>query len=451
MPPEASTVSTPLSQRICAELEAVGSRHTETHARTERRRHLLAQALAAGLPGGRDEGFRYTQLRPLEKLAFSPARPATDAAVRAAALLPQPLPGFTRVVFIDGYLCAELSSEPARLLASDATVRLPQLLLSRVADTDSTLLEAAGPVVPAGRRFALINAAFADETLHIEVAAGADPARVELLFLSLQEGAQGASYPRVAVRCAPHATLQLVERFAGAADTATFSNASIELDLADGARCSHYRVQALGLRAMHIETLGAALHAAAHYDLHSLHAGAASARSTVAIDLLGAQASAAVHAAQVAGTTQSIDAQVTVEHHGPATTTVETFRGIAAQRARIAFNGHMIVRETARGADTRQSLRCLLAGPDTEADVRPQLEIYTDEVRASHGATVGKLDENMLFYLLSRGIDRDTAQSLLKWAFLAEVLTRIDIPQLRQDAQQLVFGRVQGLIGEALS
>ena len=205
------------------------------------------------------------------------------------------------------------------------------------------------------------------------------------------------------------------------------------------------------MRAVHLETLGAVLQQAASYEICSLHAGALSSRSTVQVRLAGAEASFTLHAAQVADGMQVQDAQVTVEHCARATRTAEFFRGIAAGRARIAFNGHMIVRETAAGANTQQSLRCLLSGPETEADVRPQLEIYTDDVRASHGATVGKLDENMLFYLLSRGIDRDTAQSLLKWAFMAEVLGRIDLPALRHDAQQLVFGRVQGLIGEALA
>ena len=101
----------------------------------------------------------------------------------------------------------------------------------------------------------------------------------------------------------------------------------------------------------------------------------------------------------------------------------------------MAFNGKVVVARGAVGADSQQSLRGLLAGPEAEIDVRPQLEIYTDEVRCSHGATTGKLDEQMLFYLLSRGLQRDTAQRLLKWAFLEDVIARIAVPELRRESE----------------
>jgi Fe-S cluster assembly protein SufD len=118
-------------------------------------------------------------------------------------------------------------------------------------------------------------------------------------------------------------------------------------------------------------------------------------------------------------------------------------RGIAGGRSRVAFNSKVVVRERAQGTDSRQSLRGLLAGPQAEIDVRPQLEIYTDDVRCNHGATAGKLDDNMLFYLLSRGIDRDTAQQLLKWAFLEDVVARIAIPELRKHIEASLAGQMK--------
>jgi len=109
----------------------------------------------------------------------------------------------------------------------------------------------------------------------------------------------------------------------------------------------------------------------------------------------------------------------------------------------VGFNGKIVVAPGAAGTDSRQSLRGLLAGPGAEIDVRPQLEIYTDDVRCSHGATAGKLDDNMLFYLLSRGIERDTAQRLLKWAFLEDVVSRIAIPDLRKHIETRLAGQLQ--------
>lgn len=441
----------PITERISAEFEAAqGVAPAPQAAELTQRRAALQAALAAGLPGQRDEGFRYAQLRPLDRLKFTALTPgagANPAIAEAEALLPRPLPGFARVVYVDGQLCTALCSESVRKLGDMAAVEFAGVRLAHARPSG----EAVAAVVPAERRFALINAAFATDTLRIDVRASAGPARIELLFVALTDGAAGASYPRIVVDVTAGSQLELVERQLGTGDAATFTNASAELRLARGAHCRHYRLQSLGTRAMHIETLQATLDADAHYALQLLHAGAGSMRSTIDVELAGAGGRIDVHGAQVAGGTQVQDTQLTIEHRGAATTTSETFRGIGSGRARIAFNGHMIVRETARGASTQQSLRGLLAGPETEADLRPQLEIYTDDVRASHGATAGKLDENMLFYLLSRGIDRGTAQNLLKWAFMAEVITQIPIAQLREDAQQLVLGRVQGLIGEALS
>ena len=130
------------------------------------------------------------------------------------------------------------------------------------------------------------------------------------------------------------------------------------------------------------------------------------------------------------------DTYALVEHVAPHARTTQTFRGIAAGRSRVAFNGKIVVRARPHGTDSRQSLRGLLAGAEAEIDVRPQLEIYTDDVRCSHGATAGKLDDDMLFYLLSRGITPDVAQRLLKWAFLEDVVAKIELPELRRQIER---------------
>ena len=163
---------------------------------------------------------------------------------------------------------------------------------------------------------------------------------------------------------------------------------------------------------------------------------------TCNIRLAGERSEVGIYAASVADLHQSHDHFVLVEHMVPQALTEQTFRGVAAGRARVAFNGKVVVRKDARGTDSRQSLRGLLAGPEAEIDVRPQLEIYTDDVKCSHGATAGKLDDDMLFYLLSRGLDHDTAQRLLKWAFLEDVVARIEVPELRRQIEQSLAGQM---------
>jgi Fe-S cluster assembly protein SufD len=131
-----------------------------------------------------------------------------------------------------------------------------------------------------------------------------------------------------------------------------------------------------------------------------------------------------------------------IEHAAAATETRQTFRGIAGGRARIGFNGHIVMRPGAARAASQQSLRTLITGAAAEANLRPQLEIYTDDVRANHGATAGRLDEQMLFYLLSRGIDRSTAESLLQWAFVAEIAAPLADATLRLAARQALASRL---------
>jgi Fe-S cluster assembly protein SufD len=257
------------------------------------------------------------------------------------------------------------------------------------------------------------------------------------------DGQIGASYPRVELRLGPAGRLVLVERHVSAGDSASFVTSAVSADLGRGAALDHYRVQELSSRAILFDTLSATLAQEASYRLRALGSGAAAGRSTLGVRLAGAHAALALSVAALGDRAQVQDGYALVEHLAPHTRTEETFRGIAAGRARVAFNGKIVVARDAHGTDSRQSLRGLLAGPEAEIDVRPQLEIYTDDVRCSHGATAGKLDDNMLFYLLSRGLDHDSAQRALKWAFLEDVIARIEVPELRRQIEERLAGAMQ--------
>src|SRR6185312_7261488 len=233
-----------------------------------------------------------------------------------------------------------------------------------------------------------------------------------------------------------------------------FVNASVKVDIGRDATVNHYRVQELVARAIWFDTLSAVLAQGATYKLHGVNAGGLSSRSTINVLLAGEHADASISVASLGDRQQIQDAFVRIEHSAPNARSEQTFRGISAGRARVAFNGMVVVREGAHGTDSQQSLRGLLAGPEAEIDVRPQLQIDTDDVRCAHGATAGKLDDDMLFYLLSRGIDPATAQRLLKWAFLEDVVARIEVPELRRQIERSLAGQMQepwpmGLPGSA--
>lgn len=394
------------------------------------RRAALAAVTERGLPAPREENWRYTNLRPLASLRFAP-RLALDAAAleRAAALLPAPIPGFERVVLVDGLYAASLSTPPGESAGVALAVRRGLGLRADPATGDL--------------RLASLAAAFAPEALAIE--AGADATRqLEVICVATAPGETTASYPALTIDVAARGRLKLIERQLGVDEPATFANAAIEVRLGAAAQLHHVRLQQAGRQAVHFETLRATLEADADYQLDTIALGALSARTTVHARLAGRGARIAYGRSVAIDDTQVNDACVTIEHAAPATVTEQDYRGIAAGRARVGFNGRVVMRDNAAGSASRQSLRSLLAGPGTEADVRPQLEIYTDDVKATHGATAGKLDEQMLFYLLSRGIEPRTAKSLLKWAHLTELVARVASPELRAQVERAFAARFTG-------
>jgi len=417
-------MSTALATRIADEYAAAADQLPVRVVSAARRLRAIKILSVEGLPATRDENWKYANLRALERVRFAPqsAQPAPAAALSAAAL-PAAIEGYVRYTFVDGVFARELSGA-AR---NDAAQGDPSRARGQ----------------PSDARFALLNDAFANDAAVFRIGAGADrPSCIEVLFVARTEASRAASYPRLDVEVAAGARLNLIERHMSIESDASFVNAAVEIDVGKGATVTHFRVQEMGARVTWIDTLNATVAQDASYQQLLVQLGALSARSTVHVRLAGARSVARLHALAAAGQHQTHDAYVLIEHAAPHGVSEQVFRGIAAGRARVAFNGKVTVCAGAPGTDSRQSLRGLLAGPEAEIDVRPQLEIHTDDVRCSHGATAGKLDESVLFYLLSRGLDPDIAQQLLKWAFLADVVAKIDIPELKRSIERALAGRI---------
>ncbi|MGH8298481.1 MAG: SufD family Fe-S cluster assembly protein [Steroidobacteraceae bacterium] len=450
-----------LSKRLLDEYAAVRESLPAGVVSAERRNEAIQALAAQGLPVTRDENWRYTNLRPLERARFAPVAAGTSAPMLplpSASDLPAKLAGFARYAFVDGAFAPELSSpvEHAGLTVthlrrgsqgSAGPDDLPRSGNSHGEDSSATItcLPRAFPALSSlpEARLALLNEAFATDTagIHVSSASG-EPPGVELVFIAVAGADAGTSYPRVQLALDPGTRLIVVERHVSAGAGANFVNSSINVDVGRGAHLTHYRLQQAGARSTWLDTLSAVLAADARYGLLAVNTGGLSARSTTYVQLAGPGAELTLSAAALGDRQQVQDNFALVEHIAPRARTEQTFRGIASGRARVAFNGKIAVREAAAGTDSRQSLRGLLAGPGAEIDVRPQLEIYTDDVRCSHGATAGKLDESMLFYLLSRGLAPEVAQRLLKWAFLEDVVSRIQLPELRRQIEQDLAGQM---------
>lgn len=385
----------------------------------------------SALPNNRDENWRYANLRPLAR-----AKPDAVAATTPSAdfALPPGLPGYERWVFADGHLVHSLSTRAPGSVASVLDFRDAGQDMARTLDAD---------LASAGADFALarINLQREGKVLHVSVADGAET-KLELDFIATAAAAAGTSYPRVQIHVGRGSRLRLVERHTSAGATDPAVNAAFDLALAADASVDHCRLQNCADGASVFDTLTAHLGDRAAYRLRTVTLGGLTSRSTQFVSLAGREARCELTAASIANGIQTHDFFAQVEHVGAGSATRQLYRGIATERGKLGFNGKMIVRDTAHGADSDQSLKTLLTGSGAEAAVRPQLEIYTDKVRAKHGATTGKLDEHMLFYLLSRGIDRPQAQALLQWAFIEDALSRIELAPLRQEIEHLVAAQL---------
>ncbi|HET9391192.1 MAG TPA: Fe-S cluster assembly protein SufD [Steroidobacteraceae bacterium] len=424
-----------VSSRIADDFAAAEQYLPASVLSTERRRSALQALQAQGLPTSREENWKYVNLRPLEKVRFAPLAARTGKAITVADLPPQLL-GYARYTFVDGVFAPELSSavdRPGVLIEPMRRTSQPRPAVGGLEARQSGDL-----------RFALLNDAFATDGASIRIAAEIDcPACVELVFVAATDSREAASYPRVDLAVASGARVGLIERHVSIGNDANFVNCAVSISAARASFVQHYRIQQTGARAQWYDTLSADLAESARYQLFSVHLGALTARSTVNIQLNGERAEVDLYAVSVGDARQVHDTYARIEHIAPRTRTSQSFRGISSGRARVAFNGKVTVSAGAYGTDSRQSLRGLLAGTEAEIDVRPQLEIYTDDVRCSHGATAGKLDDDMLFYLLSRGLERETAQRLLKWAFLEDVVAKIEVPELRRQIEQSLAGQLK--------
>jgi Fe-S cluster assembly protein SufD len=395
------------------------------------------------LPTNRDENWRYANLRPLAKAR---AEAVADAGLPASITLQAPLPDYERWVFVDGQFAADLSTPAAQ---SHAT-----LLNARDAGPEFTaMLDESLATEGPDFAFARINGARGNQVLHIAPPDGAGM-NIELTFVASAAAATGTSYPRVQVHAGRNSQVRIVERHVSAGGGDSAVNAAFDLALRHGATLDHCRLQNLDDAASGFDTLIAHVGERATYRLRTVTLGGLTSRSTILVKLAGRAARCDFTAASIANGIQTHDMFAEIEHAGADTVTRELYRGIATDRGKLGFNGKMVVSESGPGSDSEQSLKTLLTGNGAEASVRPQLEIHTDKVRAIHGATTGKLDDQMLFYLLSRGIDRRTAQTLLQWAFIEDAVSRVDCTELRAEIETLIAAQLnevsalEGLLGK---
>jgi Fe-S cluster assembly protein SufD len=387
-------------------------------------RQATAQRLrSVGLPQRSEENWRYANLRALDKLpSFLPVGFVPGDTIALPPSLPAALPGFLRLVLVDG----QVHHGPAS-----------------AAEALQCLVRSGAPAQRAeagsDQRLGLIATLFASAPVRLAL-----NAPIALEIVSLSSTLQTASYLDLCVDIAPGIHCKLVERHLGGAEDHGLVCMRLAVNLAAGAQLRHQRLFAVSAQTLLLDTLQATLATQAAYQLCQIAAGGSTARSTAEVRLQGAHATLDWQALAAGSGPQVNDTMLTVLHEAAGTRSEQLFRGIANGGAHVACNADTRVTKHARGARVSQSLRGLLDGAGAEINLRPQLTIDTDDIQARHGATTGKLDENLLFYLLSRGLGPEEARALLKSAFLAEVLKAIEPEALRRDAQLAIDQRLAG-------
>ncbi len=362
-----------------------------------------------GLPSLRDEAWRYTSLLPLADARFH--EPLTEAA------------GFERDTDMPDL--GELDDAP-RLVFVQGRFSAAQSLLPELAQVRSFAATADFGVLPQPERDRLValNTMLAEDGAIIDVPEGVDAGTIVLVSLGHDIGGTSVGFhPRHAIRLAPHATLTLVEIATGHGQY--LHNPVTEIVLARGAKLTHVRLQNEAVGAFHLATLYADIATNATYDAFTLSTGARVARTEIHARLGGTGGRAAINAAQLLRGRQHSDFTTVVSHDAPNCASRQTVKHVLADHARGVFQGKIEVARIAQKTDGYQMNQALLLSPDAEIDCKPQLEIFADDVKCSHGATVGELDAEQLFYLTSRGIPREEARAMLVRAFLAEGLDMI--------------------------
>jgi Fe-S cluster assembly protein SufD len=377
---------------------------------------------AQGLPGRRVEAWRYTDLAPVAALGFTEA--LTLAEEHPA--LPAPRAPH-RAVFVDGRFAAGLSTLPTGFAARSLAAEL---------DAARGLLGALDEPVP----MVALNTMLFEDGLFLDVPDGVDAGVMELLSIASHTERPIAFHPRHLIRLGAGAKLTLIETSTGPAGAAYLHNPVFEIAVAEGATFSHIRIQREGRAGFQLATVLAAIEAGGTYDNFTLNAGARLVRNEIHAALRGARAACHMNGAQLVADGQHADTTTFLDHAAPDCASRQTYKTVLAGRSRGVFQGKILVRQAAQRTDGYQMNQALLLSEEAEIDAKPQLEIYADDVKCSHGATVGALDEAQLFYLRSRGIPTATARSMLVEAFLTEALEGVTDETAKAALDEAVAG-----------
>jgi Fe-S cluster assembly protein SufD len=402
----------------------------------------IASFADQGFPQLSDEDWRFTNVAPIAKLNFQLA-PQISANGAESKLLDEAaftkLPG-QRLVFVNGFFCAKLSS----LKPVSGGVRIENL--SSALANDSALIEKhlGRYAHTANNTFAALNQAFFTDGAFIFVPKNvvvAEP--VQLIYISSAKNSGEMILPRNLIVAEANSQLTVVESYISTGNVAYFTNAVTEILAGDNAAVEHVKLQDEAADAFHIATIAGEFGRASNVSVHSIALGAKISRNNIRTHLAGEGLECVLNGLYLTRGEQLADHHMIVEHAQPHCASHEYFNGILDDKSKGVFHGRILVREIAQKTDAKQTNKNLLLSDDATADTKPQLEIYADDVKCTHGATIGQLNDESIFYLRSRGMSLDTARQMLIHAFAGEIIERIKCDPARAVIDKLVWDRLE--------
>jgi Fe-S cluster assembly protein SufD len=419
-------------------------------------RHLRRAAIerfeATGLPTTRDEDWRYTSLAPLEAAPWRLGLDAPPDGVTSdlVATLAVGAPSWSRLVFVNGRHVSALS----RIGPLPAGARLGSLADAILVDGDLVEAHLAGPAratdpvraaSPIARDggFAALNTAFWLDGGFLYLPADAVLQQpLELLFVSAAEAV--ASHPRNLLLLERGSRASVVASYVTVGSAGSLTNVTTEALVGAGATLEQYTVQRESARAFHVGRMEVRQERESALSSFTTTFGGRLTRNDVHAVLGGAGATASLHGLHVIGGRQHVDVHTVVDHASPHGRSRQLYKGVLDGSARAVFNGRVVVRPGAQKTDAHQTNKNLLLSDTVEVDSKPQLEIFADDVKCSHGAADGQLAADAIFYLRSRGLSEAAARALLAYGFAAEVIGRIPLAAVRTQLERLLAERLQG-------
>ena len=404
-----------------------------------RRRDAAEVLQRVGFPTRRMEEWKYTDVRPLLEQGFT-FQPVTSSVADNALVSAARTAGLDchELVFING----KFSQQHSRLVnVPDGIVISP--LSEVMADGDTRIEDIINKHLDIGKNgFTALNVAILEEGSVLKVP---DNARLDkplnLVYLTAGNETSACNLRNLVV-IGRNASASLIETYYGKGETDCFTNTLTEIHLDEGASLQHYRLQQEGEGTYHVGYQHVYQDRDSRYESHAVSLGGRLARTDLEVSLAGNGASCELNGLYMAHNKQHIDNHTRVDHLVPHTACTENYRGVLNGQSRGVFNGKIVVHKDAQKADAHLSNANLLLSSEAEVDTKPELEIYADDVKCSHGATVGQLDEKMLFYLRSRAIAEDVARSLLTYAFAEDVVKDIPFPQVLKRIEDSVVTRL---------